>query len=60
MANYCCTIRTNYFHVKDPEKFRELMDKVYGEFEVEVWERNDENGNPMFAFGSYGGIGGVV
>ena len=61
MANYCCTIRTNYFHVKDPERFMNLMDKVYGsESEVEVWWKNDDAGLPMFAFGTYGGIGGVL
>ena len=30
MANYCCTIRTNYFHVKDEDAFRQMMSRVYG------------------------------
>lgn len=60
MANYCCTIRTNYFRVKDPDAFREFMSRVYGdEDNVELFEKLDEEGRPMFGFGTYGGIGGV-
>lgn len=60
MANYYCTIRTNYFHVKDEEKFRALMDRVYGtEDDVKLFESHDENGNPVFGFGTYGAIAGV-
>lgn len=59
MANYCCTIRTNYFHVKDDENFRALMNHVYGcEDSVELWEEKDENGRTVFGFGVYGGISG--
>lgn len=60
MANYCCTIRTNYFHVKDEEKFRALMDRVYGsENTIELWEEKDKAGNTVFGFGTHGGISGV-
>lgn len=60
MANYYCTIRTNYFHVKDEEKFRALMDRVYGtEDDVKLFESHDKNGNPVFGFGTYGAIAGV-
>lgn len=60
MANYCCTIRTNYFHVKDEEKFRALMDRVYGcEDNIELWQEHDANGNTVFGFGVYGGISGL-
>ena len=60
MANYCCTIRTNYFHVKDEEKFRALMDRVYGyEDGIELWKERDTNGNAVFGFGVYGGISGL-
>lgn len=60
MANYCCTIRTNYFHVKDEGKFRDLMDMVYGcEDSIELWEERDANGNTVFGFGTYGGISGI-
>ena len=60
MANYCCTIRTNYFHVKDEEKFRALMDRSYGcEDSIELWKERDANGNTVFGFGVYGGISGL-
>ena len=55
MANYQCAIRTNYFHVQVPELFRQFMARVYGtEGSVELWEDKDTNGQPVFAFGSYG------
>ena len=60
MANYCCTIRTNYFHVKDEAEFRLLMEQVYGsEDAVEIWEKRDDEGNTTFGFGCYGGIAGI-
>lgn len=60
MANYCCTIRTNYFHVKDEAEFRSLMEQVYGsEDSIEVWEKPDNGGSTMFGFGCYGGIAGI-
>lgn len=43
MANYCCAIRTNYFHVKDPEAFKAFMDTVYAsEDEIKMWEEVDQ------------------
>ncbi len=60
MANYLCVVRTNYFHVKDPELFRKFMERVYGaENPVELWEEKDDQGLPVFGFGSFGAIGGV-
>ena len=60
MANYCCTIRTNYFHVKDEDKFRDLMSRVYGcEDNVDLWEEKDSDGKAVFGFGVYGGIAGL-
>ena len=60
MANYCCTVRTNYFHVKDEGKFRELMSRVCGcEDRVELWEKIDPDGKSVFGFGVYGGIAGL-
>ena len=60
MANYCCTIRTNYFHVKDEAEFRSLMEQTYGsEDTIEVWEKRDDGGNTMFGFGCYGSIAGI-
>lgn len=60
MANYCCAIRTNYFHVKSADKFRKDMSRVYGcEDTVELWEETDKEGNLVFGFGCYGGISGL-
>lgn len=60
MANYCCTIRTNYFHVKDENAFRTFMSRVYGcEDDIELWEEKDKDGRAVFGFGVYGGISGI-
>ena len=60
MANYNCAIRTNYFHVNVLDVFMNLMDQVVGsEGEVELWKETDQNGDPIFAFGCYGGIAGI-
>lgn len=60
MANYCCAIRTNYFHVKDPDAFREFMDKVVAcEDSVNVWEDQDRAGKTVFGFGCYSQILGI-
>ena len=57
MANYCCAYRTNYFKVKDNEKFKEFMTHVYAE-DLEVFHKKYENGNELYGFGGYGGISG--
>lgn len=60
MANYQCAVRTNYFHVKDEAAFKKLMANVVcSEDYVEVWEREDENGNKIFGFGCYSSINGL-
>ena len=60
MANYCCAIRTNYFHVKDADEFRKNMSRVYGcEDTVDLWEDADADGNLVFGFGCYNGISGL-
>ena len=58
MANYYCAQRTNYFHVKDPEAFRNLLKKVVAE-DLHYWEENDEDGDLIFAFGCEGRIAGI-
>ena len=58
MANYECVIRTNYFHVKDRDRFRALMDVVTAG-NLESWEKDDGNGSSVFAFGSYGTVYGI-
>lgn len=60
MANYNCAICTNYFHVKDENKFRDLMNRVYGsEGEIELYEEKDSSGETVFTFCLYGGIAGL-
>lgn len=60
MANYCCAVRTNYFHVKDPEAFREFMKTVTAsEDRIYVWESKDNGGKTVFGFGCYSTILGV-
>lgn len=60
MANYHCAIRTNYFHVKDSELFRQFMSCVYGaDGSIELWEEKDADGQATFAFGANGGISGL-
>lgn len=58
MANYCCAIRTNYFKVKNEEKFTDFMKNVHGsENDIKIWTR-ESNGTKYFAFGCYGVIAG--
>lgn len=61
MANYCCALRTNYFRVKDPEKFRKFMQSVVTtEDTIDVWEdANSRTGETEFGFGCYGSICGL-
>ena len=60
MANYTCTIRTNYFRVKDADKFKTFMSDVYGtEDEIEVFEETDKDGVTRYGFGCCGQIRGV-
>lgn len=60
MANYECATRTNYFHVKNADAFREFMQRVVSdEGTVGLWEEKDQSSNPIFGFGCYGSIIGV-
>lgn len=58
MANYECVSRTNYFHVKDAETFREFMDSVIAD-DLHLWEEKDNDNNTVFAFGCEGTIYGI-
>lgn len=59
MANYECAVRTNYFRVKDEEKFLEVMSHVYAnEDTVDVWRLEEAPGDVLFGFGCYSGISG--
>lgn len=59
MANYECAVRTNYFHVKDEEAFRKLMEGIVSEYGIELFEKNDPEGEKLFGFGSYGSLYGI-
>lgn len=59
MATYHCTIRTNYFHVKDEEKFQAAMKEVCADNAVSIWEEKDQTGCSVFCFGVYGRIFGI-
>lgn len=60
MANYYGSTRTNYFHVKDEQAFRDLMKHIVSwDGNIEIWDdRKDANGNQLFAFGGYASIAG--
>lgn len=60
MSRYTGAVRTNYFHVKDEAEFRKLMSTVKGDNDkVDIFTREDELGNTLFGFGSYGEISGI-
>ena len=60
MANYCCTVRTNYFRVKDVDEFKAFMENVKGcEDTVDVWVETNKNNETFCGFGCYGGIAGI-
>lgn len=59
MANYECTVRTNYFHVKDEEAFRKLVEGIVSEYGIELFEENDPEGEKLFGFGSCGSLCGI-
>ena len=59
MANYYGFTRTNYFAVKDEEKFRQLVASCRGSEEnPEVWEEAVD-GQTLFAFGCSSSLSGL-
>lgn len=61
MADYICAVRTNYFRVKDEENFREFASKIRSENnDLEIWEKEDENGEIVFGFGCCSRLIGVI
>lgn len=57
MANYYATTRTNYFRVKDEEKFRDVINRAEtSEDAIEIWEQTDDDGSKLFGFGLFGSI----
>ena len=61
MANYYSAVRTNYFHVKDEDRFRALMARVVcDDGSLELWDDEaDATGIQLFGFGSHGSISGI-
>lgn len=60
MSDYICTVRSNYFHVKNPDAFRDFMGRVYGSTDqISLWQEQDNESRPVFGFGSYGAIAGL-
>lgn len=60
MANYCCAVRTNYFRVKDADKFRKFMGRAMAcEDSISVWEKDSGDGVKLYGFGCYSPILGV-
>ena len=45
MSDYICTVRSNYFHVKDPASFRDFTGRVHGSVDfISLWQAQDEEG----------------
>lgn len=59
MANCECTVRTNYFHVKDEEAFRKLVEGIVSDDRIWLFEENDPEGEKLFGFGSYSSLRGI-
>ena len=57
MADYSAIIRTNYFHVKDKEKFLKMVPQICAEGVIEVI-RNEEDAD-AYALGVNGPIQGI-
>lgn len=61
MADYECAVRTNYFHVKDEKKFRKFVSEIHSDGnDLEFWEKTDEYGKKIFAFGCCSRLIGVI
>ena len=60
MANYISTTRTNYFHVTDMEKFKDIISRCQCEDTVQTWTKTDELGETMVGFGAFDEITGTV
>ncbi|WP_281693197.1 hypothetical protein [Agathobaculum desmolans] len=61
MAQYVCSVRTNYFSVKDESAFADFLAHVKGDTEkVQVFSRENADGSKTFGFGCAGGIFGYV
>lgn len=53
-------VKTNMFHVRDPDIFEDLISRVVCESgELELWTKLDDEGEFMFSFSAYGEIYGL-
>lgn len=53
MANYEATVRSNYFHVKDEDKFHQIFEQIQKKnFEIELFTGSDHT----YGFGSYSDV----
>ncbi len=57
MANYECTVRTNYFRVTDEERYQELFGSLYSGCDIEDFTKTAEDGTLYHGFGAYDCIG---
>lgn len=61
MANYIAKTRTNYFHVKDVDAAKEVLNHLFfSERKADVWTDADQNGEVTFAFGGDGMLKGII
>ena len=52
MANLDLTVRTNYFRVKDKNRFRQLFDRVVADDDIQIWESEYEPDKLAFGVSS--------
>lgn len=58
MADYTCSVRTNYFRVTDEEKYKEIFSQLFGGNEEKVFDLTKEkNGKIYHGFGAYESVG---
>lgn len=58
MANYNGFTRTNYFKVKDVERFKAIIDCCITSGDIDIWEENINN-ETLYGFGCFGSIYGL-
>jgi hypothetical protein len=56
MANWYGTSRSNYFRVKDADKFKDDIDSLSGEIRIAEYEKDGDTYFGLFPEGEYGGF----
>lgn len=59
MSNYIASIRTNYFSVTDPEKFKAIIASCRAEYDITIIDDKQADGSIKFGFYCYGSIQGL-